>query len=292
MLIEREARDPATFPNWRFGTMDFDYEPETRSAWMSFKADGPPCFTFQTLKDLADIGASLRGFFAAGGADRHPIHYVVLASKQRGIFNLGGDLSVFAAAIRRGDRDTLRAYAHACIDVLHAAASGYDLPIVVVAAISGQALGGGLEAALAHDYLFAEETAVLGVPEAAFNTFPGMGAVTLLTRRIGATRTGRIISSGKAYPARDMHELGVVDRVTAPGGIRAEVRAWMGEGGEGGRQRRLAVVQARRRCLPVTHAELISIVDVWTECSVGIGEQDLRYMDRLVSAQKRKRAPA
>ncbi len=287
MQIQPEPRAPRDFPNWRFPTLDFDYDPATLSAWMSFKADGPACFTFQTLQDLKDLGTSLQRFFAEGAVHRHPIHFVALASKKPGVFNLGGDLSVFVDAIRNGEGDTLKTYAHACVDVLHAAASGYGLPVIVVAVVSGQAYGGGLEAALAHDFLFAEEDAMLGVPEVAFNTFPGMGAVTLMTRRVGAAMTERVISSGKSYSAKDMLDLGIVDWVTPPGMGAATVRAWMSEGGEPTRARRLAVVRARRTCLPVSRDELIRIVDVWADCASGIGDNDLRYMERLVAAQRR-----
>lgn len=291
MPISPEPRDPADFPNWRFATLDFDYDPATRSVWMSFKADGPPCFTFQTLKDLKDIGASLRNFFSVGGVRHSPIHYVALASNKPGIFNLGGDLAVFAEAIRDKDPATLKAYAHACIDVLHAAASGYDLPIIVIAVIGGRAFGGGFEAALAHDVLFAEVGATVGVPEVAFNTFPGMGAVTLLKRRIGLALTEKVIADGKIHQAQEMFDLGVIDHVT-PDGQAAEVaRAWMLAGGEPVRARRLALVRARRLCMPVSRSELIGIVDVWAECSLGIGQRDLRHMDRLIAAQRRMEHP-
>ena len=288
MKIVRNPRMPSEFPHWRFATLDFEYEPESRSAWMIFKAEGEPCFTLQTLVDIADVGHSLRDFFAADGIRHYPIDYVVLASNKPGVFNLGGDLSLFAQAIRDARREVLRAYAYACIDVVYAAAVAYDLPVVTVAVIAGQALGGGLEAALAHDYLFADESAVLGVPEVAFNTFPGMGAITMLTRRIGSARTEKVIMSGKAYSARQMLDIGVVDRIAPEGRARDAALSWMREGGPEQRARRLAITAARRRCFPVTKGELIRIVDVWTDCSCDITPRDLRHMDRLVAAQRRK----
>ncbi len=287
MQIPQEPRDPADFPNWRFETLDFGYDSDTHSVWMCFKADGPHCFTVQTLTDLANVRASLRAFFASTFIAETPVHYAALASNKPGVFNLGGDLSLFADAIRRGEREVLRAYAHACVDVVHGGVIAYGLPIVTVAVISGQALGGGLEAALANDVLFAEEDASIGVPEIAFNTFPGMGAVTLLTRRIGAARTEKMIASGKAYSAQEMLEIGVIDHVVPKGQGVSGALAWMREGGETRRLRRLAVMRARRACFPVSLEELIRIVDVWTDCSCDVTVRDLRHMDRLAAAQKR-----
>lgn len=287
MQIRHEQREPRDFPSWRFETFDFDYDAATRSTWMSFKADGPHCFTFQTLTDLSNIRLSLRGLFGSDVLRRYPIDYLVMASRKPGVFNLGGDLALFASAIRTGRRDVLRAYAHSCIDVMHAGISAFGLPIVTVALIAGKALGGGFEAALANDVLLAEESAMLGVPEVAFNTFPGMGAVSLLNRRIGAGLTERLISGGRIYTASEMASLGVVDRVVPDGRIEAAARDWMREGGEEGRARRLAVVEARRTCFPVSLTEMMRIVDVWTDCSLDITPNDLRHMERLAAAQDR-----
>lgn len=292
MKLAYHPREASDFPNWRFPTLDFDYEPSSRSAWMSFKADGDPCFTFQTLTDMADVRESLRALFATETIKRYPIDYVALASRKPGVFNLGGDLAMFARAIRARERDLLRAYAHACIDVVHGMVCAYGLPVVTLAVLSGQALGGGLEAALAQDFLFADDTAVLGVPESAFNTFPGMGAVSLLTRRIGAARTEQVIVSGDTYSARQMLELGVVDRLAPAGCAREAALAWMREGGAAERARRLALTKARRSCFPLTFAELIRIVDVWTDISCEVTPRDLRHMERLVAAQKRMAASA
>ena len=272
--IAPEVRAAAAFPDWRFATLDFDFEPASRSAWVAFKADRDPCFTSQTLTDMASVRESLRALFAAGGG-RGPVDYVVLASNKPGVFNLGGDLAMFARSIRSGGRDELRSYAHACIDVMHGMISAYGLPVVTLAV------------ALAQDFLFADETATLGVPEVAFNTFPGMGAITLLQRRIGVPLTERIVAGGNTYSAREMAELNVVDAVLPARGTRDAVLAWMREGGEPVRARRLAVTSARRACFPVARADLIRIVDVWTDCSCDVTARDLRHMDRLVSAQRK-----
>lgn len=283
-------REAASFPNWRFPTLDFDYDAVSRSVWISFKADGTLCFTRQTLADMADARESMRGLFRQTGTAAFPIDYVALASRKPGVFNLGGDLAMFARSIRQGEREALRAYAHACIDVMHGMISAYGLPVVTLAVISGQALGGGFEAALAQDYLFADDTASLGVPEVAFNTFPGMGAITLLTRRIGAASTEQIVSSGETYTAKQLYDRDVVDVLCLQQNAREAALAWMVEGGAAKTERRRAVTAARRKCFPVSLEELIDIVDVWTDCSCSVTTKDLRHMDRLVAAQKRMAA--
>ena len=240
----------------------------------------------RTLAEMVEFRERLRDLFAAC-APRRPADYVVLASNKAGIFNLGGDLAMFAQSIRRGEREALHGYARACIDVMYGMISAYDLPIITVAVIAGQALGGGFEAALAQDFLIAEESAILGVPEIAFNTFPGMGAITLLTRRIGAPMTEEIVTSGSSYAARELADRDVIDVLAPDGQGRETALAWMTAGGRSVVERRLAVTRARRACLPVSERELIAIVDVWTDCSCSVTSRDLRHMERLVAAQKR-----
>jgi DSF synthase len=280
-------RDPSAFPDWSFPTLDLEYDPGSQSVWMYYKSDGPPFYSLQTLRDMADVRESLRALFEAGLTDSFPIRYFVMASRKPGVFNLGGDLAMFAQSIRRQDHENLTFYAHACIDVVHGLATAFDLPVVTLSVVTGQALGGGLEAALAEDYVLAEVGAKIGVPEVAFNTFPGMGAVSLLSRRLGSAQAEDIIASGKIYSGQEMFDLGVVDILAPSGQGHASAQAWMVEGGEERFQRRRAIAAARRRFFPVTREELERITDIWVNCSCDVTPHDIRHMERLAAAQKR-----
>ena len=281
------ALDAADFPRWTFATLDFDYDPATRSVWMSYKADGPPFYSVQTLIDMASVRESLRGLFASGLTAAAPVRYFVMASNKPGVFNLGGDLATFAKSIRASDEATLRYYAHLCIDVVHGLASAFDLPVVTLAVITGQALGGGLEAALALDFLIAEASAKIGAPESVFNTFPGMGAVSLLTRRLGAARAEEIIASGKVRSGTEMGGMDVVDVVAPDGQAHQAAVAWMLDGGEAHYERRLALAEARRKLFPVAESELLAITDLWVDCCLAVTPHDIRHMERLAAAQER-----
>lgn len=286
-VLTYNPRLPAEFTDWKFEQLDVEYDADTQSVWMSYKASTPPYYSLQTLTDMADVRESLRGLFQSPYASRWPIRYFVHASNKIGVFNLGGDLATFAASIKRRDRDTLLRYAYACIDIIYGLASSFDLPLVTVSAIHGQCLAGGFEASLTSDFLIAEAGAKLGVPEVAFNTFPGMGAVTLLTRRLGSARAHEIISDGKSYSGAEMFDFGAIDLVVPDGSIRERTKAWMMEGGHERWSRRLALAEARRSCFPVTYEELIRITELWTDCSYSISDADVRHMERLVAAQKR-----
>jgi len=286
-IIFRGPKDPKEFPNWRFETLDIEHDPETASIWMNYREDAPQCYTLSMLVELLQLRDSLRKLFESGLTREFPFRYLVMAARRPGLFSLGGDLSTFASAIRRQDLTTLVTYAHACVDLVYSYSQSLDLPIVTLCAVHGQCLGGALEAALAFDFIIAEEDAMFGLPEVAFNTFPGMGAVTMLTRRVGPALTQQIILGGQTYSGREMFELEVIDEVTPPRTARTAAMDWMRETGDKKWRRRRAIAEARRRSHPITHDELIRITELWAECSARIEERDLRHMERLVRAQKR-----
>lgn len=282
-----QARDPADFGRWRFPTVDVEYDPVTQAVWMLYSKDSPPYFSLDTLQDVGDVRASMRALFASPEIARFPVRYFLMASNKPTVFNLGGDLNMFAASIKAGDRDKLRLYAHTCVDLVHSLTQAFGLPMVTLSVIAGQALGGGFEGALAEDYIVASEDARIGVPEVAFNTFPGMGAMTLLSRRLGSARAEELISSGRLHGGREMYEAGVIDVLAPAGKAHETTTAWMAEGGRALFERRLSIAATRRRFFPVSAQELVRITDLWVDCSCDVTPHDVRHMERLANAQKR-----
>jgi DSF synthase len=114
-----------------------------------------------------------------------------------------------------------------------------------------------------------------------------MGAVSFLTRRVGAARAQQIMTAGRVYTAAELHELDLVDVVAPEGKAFETARRWMLEGGEEKWRRRRALVQFRKHCFPLQKDELTRIVELWTDCSLSISAHDMRYMERLVAAQRR-----
>ena len=90
-----------------------------------------------------------------------------------------------------------------------------DLPLPVVAAVNGYALGGGLELALACDMRFAASTAKLGQPEATLANLPGWGGTQRLPRAVGEARAKDLIYSGRLIAADEAERIGLVQRVMA-----------------------------------------------------------------------------
>jgi enoyl-CoA hydratase/carnithine racemase len=103
-----------------------------------------------------------------------------------------------------------------------------ELPQPSIAAISGWAIGGGLELALSADLRIADETARFALPEVSLGILPSAGGMTRLTRLLGTARTKELILLGERFDAARALELGVVNRVVPAGQVEAAAMEWAG----------------------------------------------------------------
>ena len=206
-------------------------------------------------------------------------------------YSLGGDLAFFADSIRTGDRAAIHAYAHRCIDVLAQHVVAFNRPLITMALVQGDALGGGFETALSCDLIVAERSAKMGLPEILFNLFPGMGAYSFLSRRLSPAEATRMISEGSVYSAEKLHEMGVVDVLANDGEGVYALREYVKEN-QRWHNAQIALRQAKRRVNPVTEEELRDVVDIWVDAVFRLTDADLKRMGRLTAAQERRRQAA
>ncbi|MBC8209844.1 MAG: enoyl-CoA hydratase/isomerase family protein, partial [Gammaproteobacteria bacterium] len=170
------------------------YDEKFKTGWFLMKAEPRPCFTPTLLADLASYLREVRTEMQASDGEKY--NYLVVGSDIEGIFNLGGDLNLFTQYIDNRDRAGLLDYALKCIDILYQNIRHYDLDLTTISLIQGDALGGGFEAALSSNIIIAERGVKMGLPEVLFNLFPGMGAYSLLSRKIGPSKAEQMILSG------------------------------------------------------------------------------------------------
>jgi DSF synthase len=277
---------PALANTQNLRQIDVEYDAETLTMYWWMKPAPRPCFNGDFLDEVERFESRLQqhqGWMQHGGRECK-VESAVFGSRIPGIFNLGGDLSMFIQAILRKDRKSLSHYGDLCVNNMLRRISGFDAGVVTYSLVQGKAFGGGFECALSSETIVAERSATFSFPEVLFNMFPGMGALSLLARKIGLRKAEEIIMSGQVYTAKQMHDFGVVDELTEDGNgldaTRAIVKA---------RQRKRnsyrAMSMAKREFQPVDHAEMKAIVDVWVDAAMRLETRDLRMMGRLVRAQ-------
>ncbi len=255
-------------------------------AWCYLDPTPRACFTPQLLDDLKRWSEHV-----GNNADQLGVKYHVIASKTPGIFNLGGDLDLFRNLVMQGNRAALLSYGTDCIDALYANIARFGSDVTTISLVQGEALGGGFETALSSDVLIAERGSRMGFPEVLFNLFPGMGAYSLLSRKLDAKRAERMILSGKVYSAEELYEMGLVDELVDAGEGERAVYAYIKRENRA-RNGFRALREVRDLHDPITYAELMDVLLVWVDAAMKLQHRDLRMMERLVSRQQQQGAVA
>lgn len=154
----------------------------------------------------------------AGSSDE--VKVVVLDSASEKFFSAGADVKSFRANSVDDNMEMIR-LAHRTL--AHIA----EIPKVFIAQVSGHALGGGLEMALACDLRFGADSGYLvGLPEVTLGLLPGNGGTQRLPRLVGA-RTGlRLMLTGERLEPEAALRVGILDRIFPAGELEKETRAY------------------------------------------------------------------
>jgi enoyl-CoA hydratase/carnithine racemase len=170
------------------------------------RADGVAVVTLNNPKVNALSRELLADLLAAAeDLTTNPPGAVVVTGGDR-IFAAGADISQF------GGPDEARQVGGAFHAALNAIAV---LPRFVIAAVSGYALGGGCELALACDYRIAGERAVFGQPEVLLGIIPGGGGTQRLSRLVGPAKAKELMITGRQVKADEALRIGLADEVVA-----------------------------------------------------------------------------
>lgn len=151
----------------------------------------------------------LKEFEAAIANVRHDrsVRVVLLRSLVPGVFCAGADLKE-RATMKPEDVGPFVAQARDCISDLE------NLPMPVIVALDGAALGGGLEMALACDLRVAADTTKMGLVETKLAIIPGAGGTQRLPRIVGASKAKELIFTAAVLNGTEAAEVGLVNYVT------------------------------------------------------------------------------
>jgi DSF synthase len=183
--------------------------------------------------------------------------------------------------------ESLKMYGRKCIDLIWWMENADRHGVHTVVLLQGDALGGGLEAALSFHKVIVERSAQAGFPEVLFNLFPGMGAWNFTIRKAGFAVANDMILSGRMYGAEELLRNGLADIVVDTGSAEAALEQLV-RTVDPRLKGTLAALRARRKAAPITYETLAEIVDQWAYSAIGLTDRDLRLMERLARAQVRK----
>ena len=156
---------------------------------------------------LAELGRAVEKIESA-----REIRCAILTGAGDKAFVAGADIKRFEN-LSSGDAQALALDGQAILSQMEESKKPY------VAAVNGFALGGGLELALACDFIYASRTAKLGLPECTLGLMPGFGGTVRLAARIGAGLARELAYSGAMITAEEARAAGLVNRVVEPGDL-------------------------------------------------------------------------
>ena len=181
--------------------------------------DGIATITFNRPKALNALNAALLAEFSQAldeiAADEN-IRVLILTGAGDKSFVAGADINVLAT-FNSLTAKNFSQNGHAIIAKLQ------ELPIAVIAAVNGFALGGGTEIAIACDFIYASENAKFGQPEINLGLIPGFGGTQRLPRLIGPNLAKELVFTGKMISAAEAEKIGLVNKVLPPDQLMEEV---------------------------------------------------------------------
>jgi len=187
---------------------------------------------------LTELGAHARSL-----AEMRDVQVVVITGEGEKAFVAGADIKEMLAFTSEEAARFGRVGAQAFAALAR-------LPQIVIAKVNGFALGGGLELALAADFIYASAKARFGLPEVMLGLIPGFGGTQRLADRIGVARALEWVTGADKYDANEALAAGLVNRVVAPEELNDAVNTLarrIAANGPGAVRSAKAVVTASRR---------------------------------------------
>ncbi|GAB4432410.1 MAG: enoyl-CoA hydratase-related protein [Chloroflexi bacterium OHK40] len=189
-----------------------EYTTEGPIGYLTF--NNPPANSY-AIEFMEELGERVQQVAADEG-----VRVVIVRSALERFFSAGADIKAFTSNSPEQNLEMVRT-AHVSLGLIA------RTPKLFIAQIGGNALGGGLEIALACDLRFAGEGQyAVGLPEATLGLLPGNGGTQRLPRLIGVARALDLMVTGRRLSPREAFELGIFDRLFPVDELAAQTRAY------------------------------------------------------------------
>ncbi len=156
----------------------------------------------------AEVTVALDEAITALEKERELVAVVITGAGSK-FFSSGGDIKQYRELVTRAQLQSAFERPRRLLDRLEA------LPVPVIAAVNGIALGGGAELMLACDMRLAASTATIGFPYVRLGLIPGWHGAERLVRTCGYANAMHLLTTGEPVDAQEAHRLGLINRVYA-----------------------------------------------------------------------------
>ncbi len=164
-------------------------------------------YSIKMLNNLLEIKSVIQE-----AAKLHNIKAIVSYSLNKNVWSYGGDLGYFYECISTSDSRNLKEYAYKCVEMVYQNNCGYETNIPTCSIVNGKAYGGGFESALSSNIVMANANSKFSFPEINFGSFPGMGAFSILTKKMGIFAAKSFIENFKIFDAQELENLNIIDK--------------------------------------------------------------------------------
>ncbi len=176
-----------------------NYTAEGGIAWIEMNDPPANTYTYEMMRQIDE--AILRARFDDA------VHVIILRGAGDKFFSAGANIKMLASV-------TPEFKYYFCLHANETLNRLEQTPKLVIAALNGHTVGGGLEIALAADLRLARRDAgKIGLPEVALGVLPGTGGTQRLSRLIGKSRAIETMATGRTFSFEEAEEIGLVNQV-------------------------------------------------------------------------------
>ena len=218
------------------------------------------------------VAAQLEGIFSHAAAQPETTGFVLTGAGRS--FIAGADIKFFIENIESGNVARIEKLT-AELQALLRAIDRSDKPVVV--RMHGLALGGGVELALACDYIVATPGTKLGFPETGIGIYPGLGGTQRTTRRVGTGLAKWLVLTGQVIAAEEALAIGLIDAVAAHDEMDRTIAGLLARG---------PVAERRPSPPPASHRALAEFFDANDVETIRLGRANAGGDERLEKAMK------
>lgn len=196
----------------KYQQLETYYDLKYNALWCVFDPQPAPVFTLTLLQNIRTIQDLIATVYFEN--PNHAPKYIIWLSSNPQVFSLGIDLDYVSQLIICKDSRLLNEYLQLCMDVFYINLMKLDIrPAITISLVRGKAYGGGFEAALTCDVIFAESGANCCFPEIHYNLLPSLGTISMLMRRFNDFEIEELIFEGKHLSLEALHKMSLITKI-------------------------------------------------------------------------------